>query len=181
MGEEKIAMVVSRARKFWLIVMAAFALLIGLNFSPFYLVFLIPIGVVLYFTTLLFTVKYLQMTLTVADFPEDHMAKVAHIQDQIEKGEIKPGPELMQQLAKAGGNIQVTTILATSPAFGKIGDCDMHEWIDIQDLATNEVARYEYHSIAVATPDGRYGVPNVVGKHFAIYDGCVYVRDLTST
>jgi hypothetical protein len=180
-GDEKISMAVERARGVWLMLMVAATFIIGVLFPIFYLMFLIPIGIVLYYTTLLVTVKYLQQSLTYSDFPDEHAEKVREIQEKVASGELKPGKELDEALLKAAGGAKVGRVEAASEQIGSVDGTAIYEWVEIKDIGTQEVMRFTYHSVVQRAPDGSTILPVEKDKHFAQVENCIYEKNVAST
>jgi hypothetical protein len=182
-GDEKVAVAVNRARGTWLMMMVASGLIIGVLFPPFYLIFLLPLGGILYFATLMVTVAYLQQTLTVADFPEDHEAMLKEVQEEIARRESldsEPSEALMQALAHSAG-VKVAHVTAASEPIGTYDGKPMHEWVELMDLLSKEVLRFEYYSTAHVSNDGIVMMPFESGKMFAHVESCIYVREIALT
>lgn len=182
--EERVDQAIRRAKGWWLVHAIVAGTLLWMTLSGWWLL-LIPVylsityQVVIYATaaSLLRSMPPELHELMKADTRSDAMRAFEDIKRQLDQGEIEHGPDLYELIARAGLSIGVIEA-ASETIIGRLGEVDIHEWIELYDPVTGKAERFFYEEVATKGTDGTYVLPFYENKLTAIIGGLVYARPI---
>lgn len=177
MIDQKVVATIERARLYWALfmVVAVFVaiMLIWQNVTPWWSVFfLIPIGVITYFTTLTVTLVYLTVVKT-REIDELAQSKLVELETRLKDGTLSPGPELMSELQAAGLAGVIEPVELPASPIGTFNGQPIYEWVDHYNVTTKQKERFYFYGSAASELD----VPKAPDKTFINLKGILYVRD----
>lgn len=80
--------------------------------------------------------------------------RIAEINRKLLSGELEPGSRELDTEMKAAGLEPLSIAVEYGPVFGKLGDAEMHEWIDGKKGLDGEIRRYFFVERASYGPTG---------------------------
>ena len=177
--QKRIAVAVGRTRLIWVIIMII-ALNVTLVWLPFwYIIFLIPFGIISYVLLVLMTCLILRETITSKDIRTDkQVQKLKVIHENLKSGKLKPGDDLLEMLHEAD-LVEISHVKRFSEEiFGHINGKPMYEWVEMIDPTTKKNERFIYFGVATYDSHGVPLLPDEKGKVYTHIEGVVYARNL---
>lgn len=149
------------------------------DFSIWNGLFLVPLGIVTYFSALTMTILAATPADDEDDVDVDPLLKAIH--EDLKAGKLEAGSEEMFERMRAAGVSQISPIGEVSDTIiGKLNGHDIYEWVEIQNPANEQFYRFEYYGPGEYEADGTPVMPIDGELSFAHVNGIVYAADLSN-
>jgi hypothetical protein len=143
---------------------------VSFTMSAWYLIALIPLGIITYFAMLIVVTLYLSRTITAEEIEEAKREDAS-----LQRSRAAHTEDIPEEMTKAGFTDRVE-IEETSETIGTYQGVELYEWVKLK--AGNEPAeKFDYFGPAQII-NGVQIMPEIPGKWFANIEGVLYVKEL---
>ena len=174
--QDKIAAAVDHMRRLWAIWMVIITLLVIFSFPFWYVVFLVPLGVITYLGSITFTIIWLTASLNARAENNEDPELLKTLYDDLKSGKIEQGSkEMFERMQEAG----VAPIGKFSDEIvGQFNSQTIYEWVEVMNQHTKKFDKFVFWGPGKSDIEGNAMLPEQDGIVFATVNGIIYAKDI---